>query len=257
MYCRFCTRSRIVGQGVGVAPKGELEAAFSYLRSHPEIQEVILSGGDPALLRSERIADIMSSLAAIRSVGNVRFATRTPVTLPQRIDRDFCAALREHPAVWLMTHFNHPTEITDASRQACATLVDAGIPVMNQSVLLRGINDSVETLEALFRALVTMRVRPYYLLQADPVVGTAHLRTPLRRGIELMDALQGRVSGIALPKLICDTPGGRGKVPLSSNVIEAEEAGRTTLRTFRGELVEYVDPAFELGRPTLSDPVTA
>jgi lysine 2,3-aminomutase len=144
-----------------------------------------------------------------------------------------------------MTHFNHPKEVTRAAALACTRLADAGFPVMNQTVLLRGINDNPETLSALFRALVRVRVRPYYLLQMDPVVGTSHLRTPLSRGLEIMEALQGRLTGIALPKLICDTPGGLGKVPLTPSYVVGRDAdaGVTTLRTFRGELVDYVDPA--------------
>ena len=141
-----------------------------------------------------------------------------------------------------MTHFNHPKELTDLARSACARLVDAGLPVMNQTVLLRGVNDDAATLLALFRGLVRARVRPYYLLQADPVRGSAHLRTPLARGISIMQELQGRLSGIALPKLIVDTPGGRGKVPIGPDTIVRSAAGVTTLRTFRGELVDYIDP---------------
>jgi lysine 2,3-aminomutase len=141
-----------------------------------------------------------------------------------------------------MTHFNHPKEITEASREACARLVDHGFPVMNQTVLLRGVNDDPAVLEQLFRGLVRMRVRPYYLLQADPVRGTGHLRTPLQRGMEILARLQGRLSGIALPKLVVDTPGGRGKVVVGPDVIVDKSGGRTTLRTFRGELVDYLDP---------------
>ncbi len=176
----------------------------------------------------------------------VRVATRAPVTIPQRIDDALASALAAaHPAVWVMTHFNHPKELTEVSRAACATLVNHGLPVMNQTVLLRGINDDAETLEALFRGLVRARVRPYYLLQMDPVRGTGHLRTPLRRGIEIMERLQGRLSGIALPKLICDTPNGRGKVPIGAQTIVREADGVTTLRTFRGEDVDYIDPPRE------------
>src|SRR5262249_3498148 len=145
-----------------------------------------------------------------------------PVTLPMRVTRELVRALRRFHPIWVMTHFNHPKELTSAAVRACARLANGGFPVMNQSVLLAGVNDDAETLEALFRGLVRARVRPYYLLQADPVKGTAHMRTPLARGVELMASLQGRVSGIALPRLICDTPGGRGKVPLSANYVVAE-----------------------------------
>lgn len=242
VYCRFCTRSRMVGNGGGTRSLISLEPAFAYLRAHPEVQEVIISGGDPLIMKSERIAALLAALAEIPSIGDVRVASRTPVTLPQRITPELCRALRSHPCVWLMTHFNHPRELSDEARRACALLVDHGIPVMNHTVLLRGVNDDARVLEQLFRGLVRTRVRPYYLLQADPVRGTGHLRTPLHVGLEIMEALQGRLSGIALPKFIVDTPNGRGKVPVGTNYIVAEKAGVTTLRTFRGELVEYTDP---------------
>lgn len=242
VYCRFCTRSRMVGAGGGARSPSQLAAAYAYLRAHPEINDVIVSGGDPLVMSNGRIAAILRELASIESVGYVRVASRTPVTLPSRITDGLCRALRSHPAVWLMTHFNHPKELTDEARAACRKLADHGIPVMNQSVLLRGVNDDAHTLELLFRGLVRDRVRPYYLLQTDPVVGTSHLRTPLSRGIELMEALQGRVSGIALPKLIVDTPGGRGKVPVGPNYIVGRHGPNTTLRTFRNELVDYIDP---------------
>jgi lysine 2,3-aminomutase len=242
VYCRFCTRSRMVGNGGGTRSAASLEPAFAYLRAHPEVQELIVSGGDPLVMKSERVAQLLSRVAEIESIGNVRVASRTPVTLPQRITPELCRALRAHPSVWLMTHFNHPRELSAESRRACALLVDHGIPVMNHTVLLRGVNDSADTLEQLFRGLVRARVRPYYLLQADPVRGTGHLRTPLARGLELMASLQGRLSGIALPKFIVDTPNGRGKVPVGPNYIVASGAGVTTLQTFRGELVDYIDP---------------
>jgi lysine 2,3-aminomutase len=242
VYCRFCTRSRMVGNGGGTRSLVSLEPAFAYLRAHPEVQEVIVSGGDPLVMKSERVAALLESLAAIESVGNVRVASRTPVTLPQRITPELCRALRTHPCVWLMTHFNHPRELTAEAKRALALLVDHGIPVMNHTVLLRGVNDDASVLEQLFRGLVRSRARPYYLLQADPVRGTGHLRTPLDVGIGIMEKLQGRLSGIALPKFIVDTPDGRGKVPVTPDYVSKREGGVTTLRTFRGELIDYVDP---------------
>jgi len=242
VYCRFCTRSRMVGAGGGARSAAQLAAAFAYLRQHPEICDVIVSGGDPLVMSDARIASLLSELASIPSVGYVRVASRTPVTLPQRITDSLCQALRSHPAVWLMTHFNHPKELTERARAACAKLADHGIPVMNQSVLLRGINDDATTLETLFRGLLRARVRPYYLLQTDPVIGTSHLRTPLQTGIDIMEALQGRLSGIGLPKLIVDTPHGKGKVPVGPNYIVSRHGRATTLRTFRGEFVDYIDP---------------
>ncbi len=241
VYCRFCTRSRMVGQDGGARSLAVLEPAFAWLEAHPEITDVILSGGDPLVLGEARLAAILERLAAIPHVGTVRVASRTPCTLPQRIDAALCRVLRTHPATWVMTHFNHPKELTPESTRALSLLVDHGLPVMNQSVLLRGVNDDAATLTALFKGLVARRVRPYYLLQADLVRGSSHFRTPLRRGIELMEALQGRVSGIALPKFVVDTPNGMGKAVVSPSVIVREANGVTTLRTFRGE-ADYVDP---------------
>jgi lysine 2,3-aminomutase len=242
VYCRFCTRSRMVGHGGGTRALASLAGAFEYLRCHPEVQEVIVSGGDPLIMSDERVAALLRELATIESVGDVRVASRTPVTLPQRITPELCRALRAHPAVWLMTHFNHPRELTPEAKRACALLVDHGIPVMNHSVLLRGVNDDANVLEQLFRGLVRARVRPYYLLQADPVRGTGHLRTPLAVGVRIMESLQGRLSGIALPRFIVDTPNGRGKVPVGTDYVVRSADGVTTLRTFRGELVDYIDP---------------
>jgi lysine 2,3-aminomutase len=246
VYCRFCTRSRMVGDGGGALPPEKLQAIVSYLRAHPEVRDVIVSGGDPLAMATPRIVRVLSALREVSSVETIRLATRVPVTLPMRITGELVRALRPFHPLWVMTHFNHPKELTKAAVTACTRLADAGFPVMNQSVLLRGINDDAGTLESLFRGLVRARVRPYYLLQMDPVVGTSHLRTPLARGIEIMEALQGRLTGIALPKLICDTPGGRGKVPLTPDYVVARNTGKdqreTVLRTFRGETVSYMDP---------------
>lgn len=242
VYCRFCTRSRMVGEGAGATPLSLLEPALAYVRAHPEVRDVIVSGGDPLVMATARLSRLLEAIRSIPHVETIRLATRAPVTLPSRITDELLTALRPHHPIWLMTHFNHPKELDAEARAACIRLADAGFPVMNQTVLLRGINDDESTLEALFRALIRVRVRPYYLLQMDPVKGTGHLRTPLSRGIELISALQGKLTGIALPKFICDTPGGKGKVPLGPASIVAQENGTTTLRTFRGELVDYVDP---------------
>jgi lysine 2,3-aminomutase len=242
VYCRFCTRSRMVGSGDGAVSLDALAPAFAWLRAHPEVRDVIVSGGDPLAMVTERIVRLVAAVRAVESVETIRLATRVPVTLPMRITPELLQALRPYHPLWVMTHFNHPKELTSESIAACERLADAGFPVMNQTVLLEGINDDERTLERLFRGLVRARVRPYYLLQADPVRGTGHLRTPLQRGVELMQRLQGRLSGIALPKFICDAPGGRGKVPLLADSVVRRAGGVTTLRTFRGELVDYVDP---------------
>ena len=242
VYCRFCTRSRMVGDGGGPVSVERLEPALAWIAAHPEVRDVIVSGGDPLAMSTDRIERILARIRAIPSVETIRLATRIPVTLPMRVTPELVRALRKHHPVWVMTHFNHPKELTKESIAACSRLADGGFPVMNQTVLLAGINDSAEVLETLFRGLIRARVRPYYLLQTDPVRGTAHLRTPLTKGVEILEQLQGRLTGIAMPKLICDTPGGKGKVPLSPDYVVERDGGLTTLRTFRGEHVTYVDP---------------
>jgi lysine 2,3-aminomutase len=242
VYCRFCTRSRLVGAGGGARSEERLAAAFSYLEANPEVRDVIVSGGDPLAMSTERVLAVVERLRRIPSIETIRLATRVPVVLPQRITDELLAALRPHHPLWVMTHFNHPRELTTESRAALARLADAGFPVMNHSVLLRGINDDAATLATLFRGLVRERARPYYLLQTDPVRGSSHLRTPLDTGIRVMGELQGRLSGIALPKLIVDTPGGFGKVPVGPDYVLERSGKMTRFRTSRGIEVEYWDP---------------
>ena len=244
VYCRFCTRSRLVGNGGGPRSLERLQPAFEYLRAHPEVRDLIVSGGDPLAMATGRLTALLAELRSIPSLETIRLATRVPVVLPQRITSELLEALRPHHPLWVMTHFNHPKELSEEARAACRKLADAGFPVMNQTVLLRGINDDPETLKTLFRGLVRERVRPYYLLQMDPVRGTSHLRTPLSRGVEIMEQLQGRLSGIALPKFIVDTPGGFGKVPHGPDYVlsRAASEGVTRFRTPRGVEVDYVDP---------------
>lgn len=243
VYCRFCTRSRLVGAGGGARSLARLSEAFAYLESHPEVRDVIVSGGDPLAMGTDRIDRLVARLRAIPSIETIRLATRVPVVLPQRITRELLRALRPHHPIWVMTHFNHPKELTPLSRRACRRLADAGFPVMNHTVLLRGVNDDSRVLAELFRGLVRERVRPYYLLMMDPVRGTGHLRTPLDSGIRVMSELQGRLSGIALPKLIVDTPGGFGKVPVGPDYVVSRASGRTRFLTPRGVEVDYFDPA--------------
>lgn len=242
VYCRFCTRSRMVGSGGGPRSQEKLAPALAYLRAHPEVKDVIVSGGDPLAMATPRLARILSELRSIESVETIRLATRVPVALPQRIDQELLEALRPSHPLWVMTHFNHPRELHADARAACRRLADAGFPVMNQTVLLRGVNDDAAVLSELFRGLVRERVRPYYLLQADPVRGTSHLRTPVQTGIEVMRQLQGHLSGIALPKLILDAPGGMGKVPIGPDWIVSRGQGVTRVRTGRGVEVDYFDP---------------
>lgn len=242
VYCRFCTRSRWVAQSGGSRSLERLSAAFAYLRSHPEVRDVIISGGDPLTMATPKITALLRELRQIESVETIRIATRVPVTLPQRITAELVDAMSPFHPVWVMTHFNHAKELTSSAELACRRLADAGFPVMNQTVLLRGVNDSPEALTELFRGLVRQRVRPYYLLQGDPVRGSSHLRTPVSAGLHLMEALQGRLSGIALPKLIVDTPGGHGKVPLSPDYVVSRSIGVTRFRSPFGVDVDYYDP---------------
>ncbi|HET7541037.1 MAG TPA: KamA family radical SAM protein [Polyangiaceae bacterium] len=242
VYCRFCTRSRIVGSGGGPRSELRLMPALEYLRNHPEIRDLIISGGDPLAMSTTRIVRILQAVRCIPSIETVRIATRIPVALPQRITHELLESLRPFHPIWIMTHFNHPKELTALAREGLRRLVDAGFPVMNHTVLLRGVNDDSAILSSLFRGLVRERAKPYYLLQADPVRGTGHLRTPLETGLRIMAELQGRLSGIALPKFIVDTPGGLGKVPVNPNYIVSRGAGVTRFRTHRGVEVDYFDP---------------
>ena len=242
VYCRFCTRSRIVGTGGGPRSELRLMPAFEYLRAHPEIRDVIVSGGDPLAMSTSRIVRVLQALRYIPSVETIRIATRMPVALPQRITNELISALKPFHPIWIMTHFNHPKELTAQAREGLRRLVDAGFPVMNHTVLLRGVNDDSAVLTELFRGLVRERAKPYYLLQTDPVRGTSHLRTPLDTGLRIMAELQGRLSGIALPKFIVDTPGGLGKVPVGPNYVVSRGAGVTRFRTHRGVEVDYFDP---------------
>jgi lysine 2,3-aminomutase len=242
VYCRFCTRSRMVGAGGGARSLDRLRPALEYLTAHPEIRDLIVSGGDPLCMSTEKLAALLAALRRIPSIETIRLATRVPVVLPQRITEELVTALRPHHPLWVMTHFNHPKELTPSAREACNRLADGGFPVLNHSVLLAGVNDDAAVLAELFRGLVRERVRPYYLLQADPVRGSGHLRTPLATGIAILEALQGRLSGIALPKLIVDAPGGLGKVPVGPDYVVERRPGVTTLRTPRGALVDYLDP---------------
>ncbi|MBI4701366.1 MAG: KamA family radical SAM protein [Deltaproteobacteria bacterium] len=242
VHCRFCTRSRLVGRRRDSPAPAGFEPAMRYLAQHPEIREVIVSGGDPLLLATDHLAALCARLRRIAHIEVLRLATRVPAALPSRVTAELVRALRRYHPIWVMTHFNHPRELTAAAEQACRRLVDAGFPVMNQTVLLRGVNDRASVLASLFRGLVRWRVRPYYFFQMDPVRGAAHLRTPLAAGVELMAALQGKLSGIALPKLVVDTPGGGGKVPLGPCYAVASAAGQTRLRPPGGASVAYVDP---------------
>ncbi len=242
VYCRHCNRRRMVGQDDGVISARDLEAAVDYIRRTPQVRDVLISGGDPLTLSTEKLAWILGEVRAIPHVDFIRIGTRVPVALPMRVDDELCAMLRRFHPLYINTHFNHPKEVTAEARAACEKLVDAGIPMGNQTVLLRGVNSQARTLEALFRALLRMRVRPYYLFQGDPVEGTDHLRTPVSAGVEIMNQLRGRVTGMAIPHLVIDAPGGGGKIPIGPDYLLAWGEHELVLRNYEDRIVHYVEP---------------
>src|SRR5258705_4678619 len=242
VYCRFCFRREMVGPGRESAlSQHTYRGALDYIRSHGEIWEVILTGGDPLMLSPRRLAEIMADLAAIDHVRIVRLHTRIPVAEPARVDDEMVAALKVAGAVtWVALHANHPRELTDNARTACARLVDAGIPMVSQSVLLRGVNDDAATLEALMRAFVECRIKPYYLHHGDLAPGTAHLRTTLEKGQELMRALRGRVSGLCQPEYVLDIPGGHGKAPVGPSYLSQDQSREREIPSETGyRIVDY------------------
>ncbi len=244
VYCRHCTRRRVTFEGDGALSRSDLGDAVAYLRAHPGIRDVIVSGGDPLVLGDDRIEELLAAVRSVPHVKIVRLATRAPVVCPMRIDADLARLLRRHAPLFVVTHFNHPKECTDEARVACETLVDAGVPVENQTVLLRGVNSSARILKDLFERLLEWRVRPYYLHQGDLAEGTGHLRTPLEAGVAILEALRGRTSGLAIPHLAVDLPGGGGKVTLQPEyLLGPDGAGAGTwLRNFRGERYFYPEP---------------
>ncbi len=240
-YCRYCTRSRMVSHGALEPLPRRMKAILKYLGEHTEVRDVLLSGGDPLLMSDDRLDALLGSIRAIEHIELLRIGSRVPGFLPQRITPALAAVLRKH-RVWLSLHFSHPAEITPEVAAACDLLADSGIPLGSQTVLLRGINDDPEILKQLFHGLVKMRVRPYYLYQADPVVGTGHLRTSIERGLEIMAQLRGHTSGYAVPTYVVDAPGGGGKIPLQPETVVGRHGGVWQLRNWAGDVFSYVDP---------------
>jgi len=241
-YCRYCTRSRLVNQGELDPLPRRLDAIVAYLEQHAEVRDVLVSGGDPLLFSDDRLDDLLGRLRSVKHVEFLRLGSRVPGFLPQRITPQLAAILRRH-RVWLSLHFCHPREITPDVAAACDLLADAGIPLGSQTVLLRGVNDDAATLKKLFHELLKVRVRPYYLYQCDPVVGTGHFRTSVRTGLDLMATLRGFTSGYAVPTYVIDAPGGGGKVPLQVETVLAYDAdGTVHLRNWEGKHFTYLDP---------------
>ncbi|MCU0752782.1 MAG: KamA family radical SAM protein [Akkermansiaceae bacterium] len=241
-YCRYCTRSRVVS-GVGEQHlETQWEAAFRYLEQTPQVRDVLLSGGDPLLFSDERLDRILTRLRAIPHIQFVRIGSRIPIFLPQRVTPELCAMLKKHHPLFISIHSNHPRELTSEVRDALGRLADAGIPLGNQSVLLRGVNDSVEIQQALVHKLLMCRVRPYYLYQCDLIHGSSHLRTSVAEGVAIIEGLRGHTTGYAVPQFVIDGPGGGGKIPINPNYIVETATGRVTLRNFEGNIFDYPDP---------------
>ena len=239
MYCRFCTRSRVVGTNAGFSKSINIDHAIDYIKSHRKIRDVLISGGDPLTLSDERLDEILTKLKAIPHVEFVRIGTRNPVTLPYRVTESLCHVLTKHKPVWMSLHFNHPKEVTPQVKGACGMLADSGVPLGSQTVLMKGINDRAAIMKKLFHELLKIRVRPYYIYQCDPVKGTAHFRTPVAEGIQIIEKLRGHTTGYAVPTFVVDGPGGGGKIPLMPNYVVSVKDGVWTLRNFSGKLFAY------------------
>lgn len=248
VFCRHCTRKREWKNGAWVRTSAEIELMLEYIRKNKTVRDIIISGGDPLTLSTRRLEEVISALREISHVQIIRIGTRFPVVLPHRIDDELCAMLEKYGPIWLNTHFNHPREITVESAAACNKLLRSGVPVNNQSVLLKGINDTVETQLALCQGLLKIKVRPYYLFHCDEVQGTEHLRTSVETGIKIIDGMRGYTSGLAVPTFVIDLPHGGGKVPIQPDYVISHTGEELILRNYQGHLFHYRNP----GRPNQS-----
>jgi lysine 2,3-aminomutase len=240
--CRYCTRTRLTGsENKSVHTGINIESAFRYIETHREIRDVIISGGDPLILSDGRLDRILSRLRTVPHVQIIRIGTKVPVVLPQRITRELVSILKKYHPLFMSIHFTHPSEFTPEVKQACERLADAGIPLGSQTVLLKGINDDTQLLKELFHKLLMNRVRPYYLYQCDPVPGSAHFRTPVEKGIEIIQGLRGHTSGYAIPHFVIDAPGGGGKIPLLPQYFEGKEGNNIILKNFENNTFIYPD----------------
>lgn len=238
-YCRYCTRSRLVSNAQDYNFHPELEAGLAYIESHTEIRDVLLSGGDPLLLSDAKLRHLLTRLHNIPHVEFVRIGSRIPVFLPQRITDELCAILRECGPVWMSIHANHPKECTQDLYRACEKLSFAGVPLGNQSVLLRGVNDSLDTMKSLVHRLLQMRVRPYYLYQCDLITGSSHLRSDIATGLEIIQGLRGHTSGYAIPQFVIDAPGGGGKIPVNPEYVKKITESEIILHNYQGKEYRY------------------
>jgi lysine 2,3-aminomutase len=242
MYCRHCTRKRHVGDVDSIPDKSQIAKGIEYIRKTPQVRDVLLSGGDPFLLSDEKLDWILSELRDIEHVEIIRIGTRTPVVLPYRITDSLVSVLKKYHPLWINTHFNHPRELTHSSRQALAKLADAGIPLGNQSVLLAGVNDCPRIMRSLVHKLVYNRMRPYYLYQCDLSEGLSHFRTPVGKGIEILESLIGHTSGFCVPTYVIDAPGGGGKIPVMPNYLISWSTNKVILRNYEGVITTYKEP---------------
>ncbi len=242
MYCRHCTRRRFAGQKDDESPVDNIQKAIDYIASTPQVRDVLLSGGDALMVSDAKLESIIRRLRDIPHVEIIRIGSRVPVVCPQRITEKLVDMLKQYHPIWLNTHFNHPNEITQESSAACERLANAGIPLGNQSVLLRGVNDCVNIMKRLVHKLVMIRVRPYYIYQCDLSMGLEHFRTPVSKGIEIIEGLRGHTSGYAVPTFVVDAPGGGGKTPVMPTYVISQSPGRVVLRNFEGVITTYTEP---------------
>mgnify|MGYP001183196686 CR=1 FL=1 len=242
VYCRHCTRRRITAGGEAELSRAALKEGIEYVRAHPEVRDVLISGGDPLMLADARLEEILAPLREIPHVEMIRIGTRVPVCLPMRVDEALAKMLRRYAPLFVVTHFNHPKEVTAEARRACELLVDHGVPVENQAVLMRRVNSSARIIKELSHACLKMRVRPYYLHQMDVAEGCEHLRTPIMEGVKILEQLRGHTTGLAVPHLAVDLPGGGGKVTLQPEYVVERGAGQTVLRNYKGERYVYPEP---------------
>ncbi len=243
IYCRFCTRKRKVGDPDSI-PDDNTERGLQYLREHPEVRDVIISGGDPLMLTDRKIDYVVGGIRSIEHIEIIRIGSRVPVTLPQRITPNLCAILKKHHPFYINTHFNHPREITPETTKACGMLADAGIPLGNQAVLLKGVNDDPEVMVELMKKLLAIRVKPYYIYQADLVVGTDHFRTSIKKGLEIIAALRGHISGLGVPHYVVDAPGGGGKIALLPDPVVSFDDDEIRLKNYEGGVYSYPSTPF-------------
>lgn len=242
MYCRHCTRRRFAGQKDDESPSARIEKCLEYIEKTPQVRDVLLSGGDALMVSDKKLEYIIQRLRAIPHVEIVRIGSRTPVVCPQRITPELCDMLKKYHPIWLNTHFNHPNEFTPEAEQALARLANAGIPLGNQTVLLRGVNDCVHVMKKLMHELVRNRVRPYYIYQCDLSMGLEHFRTPVSKGIEIIENLRGHTSGYAVPTFVVDAPGGGGKTPVMPQYVISQSPDKVILRNFEGVITTYTEP---------------